>query len=353
MKILHTSDVHLKQVGDERWNALKSVVNLGQFEQIDAMIISGDLFNKNLDAENIRDEIRPIFSDNGFDILIIPGNHDKEAFEQGYFYGADVKIINDLDQPIEYDDTVVWGLPFEPLSGTAILNKLRAIKENLNPHKTNILLFHGELLDAFFAKDAFGKEGSERYMPVKRSYFADLGFDYVLAGHFHSNFDIWNLDPSGYFVYCGSPVSITKKETGKRYVNLFETGYPPNKHEIVSFYYERLHVLLDPFETCLPREKLQEELQKIDPNARVLLEIGGYVNCQALSTDESTLISELRSLAEHSCEEINPSLKDVSRVWEDDLFKKYQEKLSQLDLDEDQKAIMTEDVIKAFFELMG
>jgi exonuclease SbcD len=76
----------------------------------------------------------------------------------------------------------------------------------LTADKKNILLCHGELLDAFFSRTCFGAEGEGRYMPFKLSYFDDLNIDYVLAGHFHSRFDVWQLKNGGYFVYPGSPI---------------------------------------------------------------------------------------------------------------------------------------------------
>ena len=45
MKVLHTADVHLKEVEDERWNALIHLVDISKKEDVDYFIISGDLFD--------------------------------------------------------------------------------------------------------------------------------------------------------------------------------------------------------------------------------------------------------------------------------------------------------------------
>ena len=52
----------------------------------------------------------------------------------------------------------------------------------------NVLLFHGELLHFAAGSGAYGEEEGRDYMPVWLSSFEGLGFDYVLAGHFHSQY---------------------------------------------------------------------------------------------------------------------------------------------------------------------
>jgi len=54
MKILHTADIHLKEYNDERWEALQELINIGRKEKIDVLVISGDLFDRNTNAESLR-----------------------------------------------------------------------------------------------------------------------------------------------------------------------------------------------------------------------------------------------------------------------------------------------------------
>jgi len=79
MKILHTADIHLKEYEDERWKALEKLIEIGKKEKVEIFAISGDLFNKDIDAENLRPKIRELFSYNGFQIILIPGNHDSDS----------------------------------------------------------------------------------------------------------------------------------------------------------------------------------------------------------------------------------------------------------------------------------
>ena len=174
MKILHTADIHLRKHEDERWKALKKLIEIGKQENIEIFVISGDLFDKGIDAETLRPEIRDIFSNTGFKILLIPGNHDNESYKSGMYFGEDIIVLNDLNSPFEYKDSVIWGLPFEVIEGTEILSRLKYLAGKFKKDKKNILLYHGELLDTSFSRNDFGEEGEERYMPVKLSYFQDL-----------------------------------------------------------------------------------------------------------------------------------------------------------------------------------
>jgi len=271
MKVLHTSDIHLKEYNDDRWNALTSLLETAKKESIDLFVISGDLFDKNVNAEFLRQHLRNHFSDNGFDIIIIPGNHDSKSFgnsDNGLYFGSDVSIIYDLSNPIEYDRVRVWGFPFEAMSKEEILSRLDKIKDDITSDKTNLLLYHGELTDAFFSKSEFGDEGEERYMPCKLSYFKDLNFNYILAGHFHTRFDIRKPNESSYFVYPGSPISLTRREQGLRKVNIFEIGDAPKEFVLDTPHYEEIIIEFDPFSEEDYLETLREKISSMSSNKK-------------------------------------------------------------------------------------
>ena len=107
MKILHTADIHLREYGDERWKTLQRLIEIGKKEKIELFVISGDLFDKDIDAEILRPKIREIFSNNGFKIILIPGNHDSEAYKSGMYFGEDTTVLTDLNEPFEYKDLTI------------------------------------------------------------------------------------------------------------------------------------------------------------------------------------------------------------------------------------------------------
>jgi DNA repair exonuclease SbcCD nuclease subunit len=53
MKILHTADVHLREYDDASWRALQQLTDIGKREDIGLLVISGDLFDEGIDAENL------------------------------------------------------------------------------------------------------------------------------------------------------------------------------------------------------------------------------------------------------------------------------------------------------------
>ena len=220
MKILHTADLHLKVYNDERWQALQHLLDTGAAEEISLLLISGDLFDHGADLLNLQDQVRVLFSNLPFTVLVLPGNHDYAAYTGGIFLGDSAMVLDDWRQPFRCGAVTVWGLPFEPAGEAEILHRLREMAARMETGQINLLLYHGELLDAFFSRRDLGEEGTGRYMPARLAYFNDLPCDYILAGHFHTNYRVWTLprqnERERYFVYPGSPVSVTRRETGRR-----------------------------------------------------------------------------------------------------------------------------------------
>jgi DNA repair exonuclease SbcCD nuclease subunit len=350
MKILHTSDIHLREYGDDRWKTLQKLIEIGKKEKVEILVISGDLFDKEIDAETLRPKIRKIFSNNGFKIILLPGNHDNESYKSGMYFGEDTTILTDINDPFEYEDLKIWGLPFEPIDGEKILSKLRLLAGKLSADKINILLFHGELLDAFFSRKDFGEEGEGRYMPVKLSYFKDLNVDYVLAGHFHSKFDMWKLENGGYFVYPGSPISITKREIGQRKVNIFEIGEPPEEYPLDTPHFEEVVIEFDPLVEENPVEIVKERLEKVHPKARIILTIRGYINSERIKLSESDLVKRIREFTEGKAVDEHFEFSDIHTILEDDLFKSFMKKLEKTDYDEEKKKQLRDLAIKAMIE---
>lgn len=350
MKILHTSDLHLNQIDDDRWKCLTYLLEIGKEEEIDIFVISGDLFDKDVNSEFLRQYLRKNFSDNGFSIIIIPGNHDSTSFgtsESGFYFGSDVTVIYNLNNPVELENVRIWGLPFEPIGERLILEKLHGIADKLTLDKSNILLYHGELLDAFFSRNEFGEEGDERYMPIKLSYLKDLNFQYILAGHFHSRFEIWKTENGGFFVYPGSPISITKKEKGRRKVNLFEIGTPPKEFNLDTNYYEDIMIEVDPFEENNFIDTLKLIFRDLHPNAKVCLTVKGYLNNKVIGKGEKVIVKEIKQIVSGKCIEENYLFEDINQLFEDDLFLKFLKNLEKSEYNDEQKKRMRELTIQA------
>ncbi len=349
MKILHTADIHLRDVGDARWNALERVLAVAAEHRVALVAISGDLFDRVDDVDSLKIPLRELFQKSNLNVAIIPGNHDGDAIAPGDFYGDNVTLLTEPGRYVDIDDARVFGLPFDSRGGEKTLNSIFTLKKSIREDGSNVLLFHGELVDMMFARDDYGEEEDAGYMPVKLSYFAGMGIDYVLAGHFHSNFTTSKYD-GGYFVYPGSPVSLSRKETGVRKVNVFETGSPPEEVLLDTPYYESVDVVLDPFSGDEPLDVIRREIAAADSGARLLVSVGGFVDLGAMGMSETDFATAVKSLATPQTEPISNRWSDVSRVFENELFERSIAKVVAADMDEDQKPRVRRLIIEAMME---
>jgi len=332
MKILHTSDIHIREYRDDSWKTLKSLIKIGSRENIDFFVISGDFFDKEVSFTKLYPEIRPLLNSVEYEFVIIPGNHDEKAFGTDAFLGERVNIIRDLTKPLEYEKLRFFGFPFKNITSGEVRNSLRKIKDLTLENKTNILLFHGELLDHSFSGFDFGDE-EINYMGVRLSFFDNLNLKYVLAGHFHTNFQAYELDPEGFFVYPGSPISITRKETGKRSVNIFEVGNPPSQYKINSPYYKKINVSIHPEDNTSPEKKIRKKIKKLPKEAKILLSLTGYT--EKTEEDFHKKIKELEDKYKNL--EIENKVRGIKQLAEDELFKAFNNKLEKLDPSRKQK----------------
>lgn len=166
-------------------------------------------------------------------------------------------------------------------------------------------------------------------MPVKLSYFEDLPVDCILAGHFHSGFRAWTVKRDRFFVYPGSPVSVTRRETGQRAVNLFETGCAPRKHLLETFHFDSRTVTLDPFGGNDPPTQVEQALKGLHPAAGLLLTVGGYID-GSRGLDESALAGRLRALTTgRLAGDPLYTFRDIRAVLHDELFINFLDKLNR------------------------
>lgn len=378
MKILHTADLHLLNINDERWRALEEIIKKANSEKAQLLVISGDLFDSEEAMEKLRDKLRQLFEIAKFTTIIIPGNHDFQAYRKGLFFGKNVKIYttNENIEVFNYENVKIILFPFEELNEEMIFEKLLKLNSKTSKEFLNILVFHGELIDSFYSRDSFGMEsaeGQKRYLPVKLSYFEDLNFDYILAGHFHKNFNIYSFknrnNREGFFIYPGSPVSITKKETDVRKVCLIDTELNDNLDNINNknnvdnkrndnniiinlpeevllntfTYFEKVINVSNDFDNL---NDLFENINStyshfisINPDSKILLQLSGFINSDKLGITEAELHSKIIDYIKNYKNIILEAfeVKDISNIIENEIYKKVIEKIEQVDEFEETK----------------
>jgi DNA repair exonuclease SbcCD nuclease subunit len=218
MRILHTSDLHLRADSKATTDALKTILQTAAAKRVDLLTIGGDIFHSERDADILRPAIRPYFDDLPFRVIGIPGNHDGSIFKRGFDFGPEI-VIKSPYQEIEIGNIAIVALPYTSKPDE---NLLLALESAGNAAKTRILLLHCTL-DIGCGSNDYGEENDKSYFPVSQAVLSKLGYDFVLSGHFHNKFRRVDLPSGGIFVYPGSPISHTKRESGKRYVALIDT----------------------------------------------------------------------------------------------------------------------------------
>jgi len=133
--VLHSGDIHIREKNDERWKAFEKIIELCTTHKVDVLVIAGDLFDKGVDGETLRPEIRKLFENSTFKTLILPGNHDYEVFQSGHYWGNNVEVINDYKKPYSIENVDFWGLPYEDLKEDEILERLYEMNEMMDEDK--------------------------------------------------------------------------------------------------------------------------------------------------------------------------------------------------------------------------
>ena len=292
MRFLVTADLHLSADHPERQEALEDVVRIGVQEDIDYLLIAGDMFDAGVDVDEVKTGIRDLFSDNDFQTFVIPGNHDEDAFRDEDYFGDDIQVLSEQPfEQVDLGDVQLLAMPFVEGSFGDYVDDLHAATED---DALNILMLHGTLSTT--TGKVFGEES--RYLPFTPEQLLETGADYVFAGHIHSSPTKRSFGGDAcVFAYPGSPVSITTKETDRRGAWLFETDEDELREIVVdSAYYVREELDLSPGEAEAKLENLEDRLadRNLD-KATLLVEPAGFIEM-----DAGTFFDQLEAIVDNA-----------------------------------------------------
>lgn len=319
MKILHTADVHLQEDDPTTIAALEAVLATAAEHDVDLLTIGGDLFDTPSDAAALRPRLRDLFQDNPFDIVAIPGNHDEDVYRENLRFGADLEVLTDTPYSSrEVGDVELRGAPF---TASMDENLFTALQSNATD-TTQILLLHCTL-DIGFHSDAAGESEGE-YFPVTKATLAELGYDYVLAGHIHSTDRTVPLDNGGVFIYPGSPVSHSTGETGRRRAVLIDTDNADvTSIPLDTFYHDSLTKMVRPGEEDALLADVGDWVdRRADDTCELTVEVEGFID-----RDEDAFYDQLQAAA--APVDPNDATRSVSHVLDHPLYGRFEEKLNQ------------------------
>lgn len=312
MRIFHTADLHLASDDPETLGAVDTVLETAAEEGVDLLTIGGDLFDAPEDASRLRTDVRSRFSDQPFDIVAIPGNHDADVFERGFDLGTDIEIVTETPcSEITVDDVAIVGAPFTPRMTGELFSSLEATARDRD---VRVLLLHCTL-DVGFGRGAAGDEAEGRYMPVELATLGRLGYDFVLAGHIHVGYRAEELSNGGTFVYPGSPTSHSWSEEGRRHAALVDTDAGAVEAvELETPYRDRSAYTVTPGNQDAMPETIATWVDGHDlDRASLEMTVDGYADA-----DERAYNDRLREAASPLA--IDPEVKSVSEVLEHEIY---------------------------------
>lgn len=342
MRILHTSDLHLSKEKEQSLDALKCLIETCKTESVDLLTIGGDMFHKPHDVEQMRTELRKTFSGLDFDVISISGNHDEIAYTRNLDFG-DLKMVTKSPfEVISYDDVNIIGLPYTETLTDEIYAQLRTA---VDKDRFNALLIHCTL-DIGYSSSDFGEEEERKYCPVSTPMLASLGYDVILGGHFHKHYYVKELGEGSRFIYPGSPVSLSKGERGQRQAALVDT----ESNEITrilldTHFYDTKIVFVFPGDEEASLTTIEEWKQEFNGmNCTLSVEVNGFGEM-----DEVLFSDRLRAICDGW--EIDNEYKDVGKVLDHSLYKRFVEKINAIDGLEN--GFIKKTVIEVFSEMLA
>ncbi len=361
MRIIHTADIHLSSSNDERFKALEYLLNKCNVDDynVDLLTISGDLYDSKKDIFNLKRGLKDLFEKYmeresffkpNFTVLIIPGNHDEDLYDVNDYLGARVEPMHGKSVCIhDCEDIRVVGIPFFKGDFDSIISEIEDAKD---ASKTNMLMVHCTLDFPDFSGIGFGEEGKFKYLPVSTEQLIYLDFDYVLAGHFHSNFIKKPFQKSqgskrNWFIYPGSPVKVTKNEKGKRKACLIDTEEDLIKPIILdTYFYDSCQIIFHPYKIKEGFKRLKEFVdiykqawEKKKADLDIFLE--GYI-----SIPEITFKQEIEKIC--SGIKYTNNVQQVIELLTKPLLKRFKELLDQREIEQEKKDELLNFVIEAF-----
>ncbi len=172
MKLLHTADWHIGRrlhgfdLTDEQQNAFDQIEQIAQAEQVDGLIIAGDVYDRRLPSEAsvamVNQMLQQLNLTDQIPLYAISGNHDSAtrlATGTPWFKATHLYLHTDLSQaftPIELTDTQLFLCPyFEPFAAQQYFNDesiqhldqafarvVTEMKTHFDPAKKHLLVAH-------------------------------------------------------------------------------------------------------------------------------------------------------------------------------------------------------------------
>lgn len=376
MKLLHLADLHIGKIiyeqsllEDQKY-MLKQIEKIIENEKIDAVLISGDIYDRSVppaDAVDVlNDTLNTLIKILKVKVFIISGNHDSKErlnFGSKIFENDGLYIqtsYNGKIRKVELNDKVnIYMLPFiKPVEvkryfeGEKINTYNDAIKliienEKIDKDKTNILMAHqfvtsGTINPEVCESEIINVGGVEN---IDASNFKD--FDYVALGHIHGPQKIGRdtIRYSGTMLkYSFSEVNHNKSAVIINISNESELDY-----ELVPLKPLRdMRIIKGPIKELLKKENYEgtnteDYIKAVITNEKAIYDAIGQIR-RVYPNTLSLEISNAKTLIENVELEKLAKIKEKSEF---ELFNDFYEFQNNVRLDEEQSEIIREIIEKS------
>lgn len=302
IKVLHTGDVHLGYdcEKDDIEKSFARIISICEDENVDVMLIAGDLFdNAGPDDELVDWVIDRFMQINRTMIMISPGNHDY------YIRGGCYDRINTacenvfiFDGEMDYyeinignDVARIYGAGF---TDSICMNSLMKQRNIIDDDAINLGVFHGTVE---------GQQSKNPYNPISLKQIEDNEFDYLALGHIHKQTEVLHRGYSTY-AYCGCPQGMSFGMKGAKgiYLGIVGQGYANMKFvEVCERRYEEIKIKLDAKSQVGNAVKIAAAIERLamenlgekyrDNLYRIILtgKVSGRINTNAIKRELSEL----------------------------------------------------------------
>ena len=226
VKILHCADVHIGAAENflgarsdsrraETLITFEKIISSAKENDIDILLIAGDLFNSNTVEKSICDRVFECFAAiPNIKIVYAAGNHDPLNFEspfKKYDLPDNLFVLDTKDCFVEFADlnTRVYGKSFKEV----YTQGSPRFSLDTNDNFINLMCIHGELRSDL---------GSD-YNSITSDFVQNSGMNYIALGHVHKRTDIAKIGNT-YISYCGCPEGQGFDELGEKGVYIGEVS---------------------------------------------------------------------------------------------------------------------------------
>ena len=325
MKFIHAGDLHLRAAdAAEQLKALKAIIGAAKEHKADFLLIAGDLFDADHDADRLRPQVRQILQEWGRPTVLVPGNHDTRSYSSTSDYGEKALVAReDLEVFDHLGELPLICLPYR--DGRTFADCREALAKFQEPV---VVACHGTLyLDQWLGWLRDEKEDVGDYFPIFPEDLRDLPIRYLAMGHFHRRF--YHTTSPVLACYPGSAYPLAARELGPRSVALVQLeGKKSAQVNAVQLkdvpWYQEISLHSLPWREDDMFAELEKALAGLEPMARPVVTVRGYTR------NERGLRERLeKRLQDLGGPKPKVDLYDYSRLMENTFYRRFVDELRQ------------------------